>query len=206
MPKHLPATLLEACAHLSNVDPVMGQLIREVGDCQLHLQGARYSVLVRSIISQQISVQAAKTIRKRLQRSLSNRHLSPRTVAALSDTDFKTIGLSRQKRGYLRHLTELTLNGTLNFRSIARNPNDESIISALVEVNGIGKWTAQMFLVFGLGRLDVFASGDLGLRKAVATHYNLPTSATSQDYEALALQWSPFRSIASWYLWRSLEM
>ena len=99
----------------------------------------------------------------------------------------------------------MTLDGTLNFRSLATTPNDEDIISTLVQVKGVGRWTAQMFLLFGLGRLDIFAANDLGLRKAIATHYDLPVVPTSQDYDGVAQQWIPFRSVASWYLWRSLD-
>ena len=194
-----------ACTHLSRVDPVMRRLMRQVGQCGLHPQGARYSVLVRSILSQQISVHAAQTIRRRLQRLLPSRHISARNIGTLSDQQLQAAGISRQKRLYLSHLTELTLDGTLNFRSLATTPNDEDIISTLVQVKGVGRWTAQMFLLFGLGRLDIFAANDLGLRKAIATHYDLPATPTYQDYDGVSQQWIPFRSVASWYLWRSLD-
>ncbi|MEE2792797.1 MAG: DNA-3-methyladenine glycosylase 2 family protein [Acidobacteriota bacterium] len=183
----------------------MEQLIQEVGDCQLRPQGARYALLVRAILSQQISVKAARTIHIRLQRLLPGRYISARQISALSDRQLQAVGISIQKRRYLRHLTDLTLDGTLNFRSLAATSDDEAIIATVTQVAGIGRWTAQMFLLFGLGRLDIFAADDLGLRNAIALRYRLPTTPTSDDYHAVSQRWIPFRSVASWYLWRSLD-
>ena len=183
----------------------MEQLIRKVGECQLRPRGARYSLLVRAILSQQISVKAARTIHTRLQRLLPGRYISARRMSTLSDRQLQAVGISSQKRRYLRHLTDLTLDGTLNFRSLAATSDDETIVAAVTQVAGIGRWTAQMFLLFGLGRLDVFAADDLGLRNAIALRYKLPIAPTSDDYHAVSQRWIPFRSIASWYLWRSLD-
>ena len=198
-------TLAAACRHLCRVDPTMEQLIRKVGECQLRPRGARYSLLVRAILSQQISVKAARTIHTRLQRLLPGRYISARRMSTLSDRQLRAVGISSQKRRYLRHLTDLTLDGTLNFRSLAATSDDETIVAAVTQVAGIGRWTAQMFLLFGLGRLDVFAADDLGLRNAIALRYKLPIAPTSDDYHAVSQRWIPFRSIASWYLWRSLD-
>ena len=126
-------------------------------------------------------------------------------ISTLSDRQLRAVGISTQKRRYLRHLTDLTLDGTLNFRRLATTSDDEAIIATVTQVAGIGRWTAQMFLLFGLGRLDVFAADDLGLRKAIALRYRLPVTPTSDDYHAVAQRWLPFRGVASWYLWRSLD-
>ena len=161
-------------------------------------------VLVLSILSQQISVAAARTIRGRLHALTPAGKLTAKNFNALTDDQLKSVGISRQKQSYLRHLTSFTLNGTINFRRISK-ATDEAAIAELVQVHGIGRWTAQMFLMFSLGRIDVFAPDDLGLRNAIQKLYALPEAPTRAELELRARSWQPYRTIASWYLWRSLE-
>jgi len=178
--------------------------MRSVGPFTLKPDPGGYEILVRSILSQQISVAAARTIRGRLQALLPSGKLTAKNIHALDDSQMQSVGISRQKQTYLRHLTSCTLDGTINFCRIAKE-SDENAIAELVQVKGIGRWTAQMFLMFSLGRIDVFAPDDLGLRNAIQKLYELPEKPSRVVLEQHAEKWRPFRTIASWYLWRSLE-
>ena len=189
---------------LACLDPVLQQVIHRVGPCTLKRQKSGYGVLVQSVISQQISTAAARTIRLRLESLLPQGKIRAAAVQALADSQLSEIGLSRQKLGYIRDLTQCTLDGTISFRRIAR-ASDEDAIAELVQVRGIGRWTAQMYLIFSLGRPDVFAVDDLGLRNAISRLYPLPATPRRADFEAIAERWQPLRSVASWYLWRSLD-
>ncbi len=182
----------------------MANVIRLVGPCRLQPTGGRFEIVARAIVSQQISVAAAKTIFNRLRKQLPRRRLSAAGLSQLSDSELQAIGLSRQKRTYLRDLTDRTLNGSLSFRRLAKL-DDEAVIQSLTEVKGIGVWTAQMFLLFGLGRPDVFAPGDLGLQNSVRKIYGNGKSLSVDDVTAISERWAPYRSVASWYLWRYLE-
>lgn len=185
-------------------DPILAAVIKSVGAFTLKPESGGYEILVRSILSQQISVAAARTIRGRLQELLPGGKLAAKNLHALSDEQLQSVGVSRQKQAYLRHLTSCTLDGTINFRRIARG-TDEDAIAELIQVKGVGRWTAQMFLMFSLGRMDVFAPDDLGLRNAIHKLYEMPENLTRKDLEQHAERWRPYRTIASWYLWRSLE-
>ena len=185
-------------------DPVLAGVVRSVGPFTLKPDPGGYEILVRSILSQQISVAAARTIRGRLQTLLPAGKLTAKNIDALSDNELQSVGVSRQKQTYLRHLTSCTLDGTINFRRIAK-ASDEDAVTELLEVKGIGRWTAQMFLMFSLGRIDVFAPDDLGLRNAIQKLYELPEKPSRSELEQHADKWRPYRTIASWYLWRSLE-
>ncbi len=189
---------------LSRNDPILAGVMRTVGPFRLKPDPGGYEILVRSILSQQISVAAARTIRGRLQALLPSGKLTAKNIDALADSQMQSVGISRQKQAYLRHLTSCTLDGTINFRRIAKE-SDENAIAELIQVKGIGRWTAQMFLMFSLGRIDVFAPDDLGLRNAIRTLYELPGKPSRAELEQHAEKWRPFRTIASWYLWRSLE-
>jgi len=192
-----------AARHLRKADRRLRSVINQVGPCQLAARGGRFELLARSILSQQISVAAARTIRRNLQSQLPGRRLSATALAALSDADFQAAGVSRQKRGYLRDLAVRVTGGQLSFRRIAKL-DEVAVIEELTQVKGIGVWTAQMFLMFGLGRPDVFAPDDLGLRNAMIRIYDLQ-QPSKDELVNIAEVWSPWRSVASWYLWRSLE-
>jgi DNA-3-methyladenine glycosylase II len=193
-----------AVRHLSRRDVVMRRTIKQIGPFGLKPQRGGYRMLVRSILSQQISVAAARTIRNRLQAQLPGGRLSPQAVDRLTDAQLQAAGVSTQKRTYLRDLTRQTLEGTVNFRGFSRM-DDEAIIEQLTQVKGVGRWTAQMFLLFSLGRPDVFAPDDLGIRNAMIRLYDLPADPDRSLLEEVAAAWRPHRSVASWYLWRTLD-
>ncbi|MCA9012381.1 MAG: DNA-3-methyladenine glycosylase 2 family protein [Planctomycetaceae bacterium] len=185
-------------------DSTLAAVVRNVGPFTLTPDSGRYEILVRSILSQQISLAAARTIRGRLQALLASGKITAKGINALTDDQLRSVGVSQQKQRYLRHLTSCTLDGTINFRRIAKASDDDAI-AELVQVKGIGRWTAQMFLMFALGRIDIFAPDDLGLRNAVQKLYKFPDKPTRAQLELHAERWRPYRTIASWYLWRSLE-
>ncbi|MFK7820504.1 MAG: DNA-3-methyladenine glycosylase [Planctomycetaceae bacterium] len=191
--------------HLKGADPVMASIIRQVGAFKLKPSRERFGMLVRSILSQQISVAAARTIRNRLLNQMPNRRFTATAVLEFSIDDLRAIGISRQKAGYLLSLAEHSTNGSLNFRRIGQL-HDEDVIAELIQVKGIGRWTAQMFLIFGLGRPDIFAPDDLGLRAAIRNQYDFHDMPSNTQASEVAAVWSPYASIASWYCWRSLEM
>lgn len=197
------ADRLQAVQHLKCQDEVLRGVIERVGPLRLKSAGKGYSVLVQSIISQQISTAAAATIGQRLRLLVAGGELTAEAVAELSDEQLKAVGISPQKLSYLRDLTRCTLEGVISFRRISR-VSDEAAIEELIQVRGIGRWTAQMYLIFSLGRPDVFAPDDLGLRNAMQRLYGLAEEAGRPELERLAERWRPWRSAASWYLWRSL--
>ena len=199
-----PTEIRKGVRVLSKNDPVLAGVIRNVGPFTLKADPGGYEILVRSILSQQISMAAARTIRGRLQALLPAGKMTAKNIDALSDDQLQSVGVSRQKQTYLRHLTSCALDGTINFRRIAKE-SDENAVAELVQVKGIGRWTAQMFLMFSLGRIDVFAPDDLGLRNAIERLYELPEKPSCSELEQHAEKWRPYRTIASWYLWRSLE-
>ena len=190
-----------AVKHLSKADPVLKHLIRRVGPFTLKTHRDRFDLLVRSILSQQISMKAARAIRLRLADRVSPAGITPESIAKLSDTALREVGLSGQKVSYLRDLSEHTLSGRLQLHRLGRL-DDEAVIEQLVAVRGIGRWTAQMFLMFALGRLDVFPHDDLGLRSSLKQLYGLSDLPDKKTSHALAEPWSPYRSIATWYCWR----
>jgi DNA-3-methyladenine glycosylase II len=191
--------------HLRVVDPVMRRLIADVGPFRLRLERNRFRSLVRSIISQQISGSAAQAIRRRLEGILGPRKMTADNLARMTSNQLRQAGLSSQKSSYLLDLSEKVLQGQVRLRRLARL-SDEEIIQELVQVKGIGVWTAQMFLIFSMGRLDVFPHADLGIRSALRRLYqldDLPNHATSHE---IARSWRPFATLASWYCWRSLDL
>ncbi|MDP6443720.1 MAG: DNA-3-methyladenine glycosylase [Pirellulaceae bacterium] len=198
-----PETRRRASSHLRDVDPVLGAVVERVGSFSLVTQKGRFATLARSILSQQISTSAARTIRRRLETAMGGPPSADR-ILGLDDDDFRACGVSGQKTRYLRDLAERTASGEIRFRRHARL-TDEQIIAELTAVKGIGRWTAQMFLIFSLGRPDVFAPDDLGLRSAIRALYGFDEMPSNAECLELAAVWAPFRSAASWYLWRSLE-
>ena len=198
------AVIDKGLRHLRKKDTVLANVIKTVGPFTLKKIPGGFEVVVRSILSQQISTAAAATIRKRLEALLPDGKIVPESLSQLTDEQLQSAGLSNQKRTYVRDLTEKTLDGTINFRRIARQ-SDNDAIAELIQVKGIGRWTAQMYLMFSLGRLDVFAPDDLGLQNAIKALYEIPEKPKRTHFETVAEVWAPYRSIASWYLWRSLE-
>jgi DNA-3-methyladenine glycosylase II len=189
--------------HLSRRDPVLKRLIAAVGPCTLWYDPDRFATLARSIISQQISTRAAQSIRARLEEALAPAGLVPEAVLAATDEALRTAGLSAAKTRALRDLAEKVTTGAVPLDEL-HTLDDEEVIARLLPVRGIGRWTAQMFLVFSLGRLDVLAVDDWGLRVGVQRQYGLPEPPGRAELTALAEPWRPYRSVAMWYVWRGL--
>lgn len=188
--------------HLGRRDPVLRAIIRRVGPCTLEHDADHFGVLVRSIIAQQISTRAARAIHGRLQEALP-RGITPRSVLRLPDERLRAAGLSAGKALSLRDLSEKCVSGDVPLRRL-RALDDEDVIARLVPVRGIGRWTAEMFLIFSLGRLDVLPVGDYGLRAGVSKQYGLAELPGRPELHSLAEPWQPYRSIGTWYIWRSL--
>jgi DNA-3-methyladenine glycosylase II len=190
---------------LARRDPVLRDIMRAHGKCGLgeaqHVDP--FGALLKAIVSQQLSTKAAATIHARLV-ALLDGEPTPAGVAAASDAQLRAVGLSGQKLAYMRDLSAKVLDGTLALRELDAMTDDE-VIAALTTVKGIGRWTAEMFLMFRLKRPDVLPVGDLGIVKAVQRAYRLRTVPTPQRLNQIGETWRPYRSIACWYLWRSLE-
>jgi DNA-3-methyladenine glycosylase II len=200
-----PPTLRRAVSHLRRADPVLDKVIGAVGPCRLRPDpgGGPFAALVEAILYQQITGRAAATIHGRLREAVGRRHPRPPDIAGLSDGQLRSAGLSRQKIGYLRDLAEKTADGLPLSR--LRRLADDDVVGALTGVKGIGRWTAEMFLMFRLGRPDVLPVGDYGIRKAMQRAYRKRALPKPEWMRQRAEPWRPYRTIASWYLWRSLD-
>ena len=196
----------KALAHLRQADPILRKVIEQVGPCRLRplTDGSHFEFIARSIIYQQLSTKAAATIHGRVQ-ALCGGALSAEPLRRLPDEALRGAGLSRQKLGYLRDLTAREAAGTLDTRHFPDLP-DEDITRQLVQVKGVGVWTAQMFLMFKLGRPDVLPVLDLGIRKGVQRAYRLRKLPEAKRIEKIAAPWAPYRTVGSWYMWRVLEL
>jgi DNA-3-methyladenine glycosylase II len=188
-------------------DPVLAAIIRKHGACALGDVRDRFdhfSMLARAIVFQQLSTKAATTIHDRLIATMPAGKASPEALASLSDEQFRAAGISRQKAAYLRDLGLKVTAGVVALDAVDAMA-DEEVITALTQVKGIGRWTAEMFLIFRLQRPDVLPVGDLGIVTAIQKAYGLRKKPTPDRMRKLGEAWRPYRSIASWYLWRSLE-
>jgi DNA-3-methyladenine glycosylase II len=198
-----PKTLfMRARRHLARRDPVLKRLTAQVGRCTLRHEPDGFVSLVRSIISQQISTKAAQSIRARLEEALHPTPLGPAALLALDEDRLRSAGLSTAKRRYLRDLAEKVHAGEVPLDRLGELP-DEEVIARLLPIKGIGRWTAEMFLIFSLGRPDVLPVDDLGLRMGVKDQYGLGEPPSKAQLIELAEPWRPYRSIATWYFWRS---
>jgi DNA-3-methyladenine glycosylase II len=204
----MPLTSAErssAITHLRSQDRVLRTLIDTVGPFTLKLERKRFAMLVRSIISQQISTGAARSIRRRLEELVAPHDLDEASICRLSTNELRTAGVSSQKAGYLLDLAQQVSSGGVKLKQIGRLSNEE-VISELTQVKGIGRWTAQMFLIFSLGRLDVFPHDDLGVRSAIKGLYGFGDLPSKEQCLEIAQPWSPYESVASWYCWRSIDL
>ncbi|GAC1387421.1 MAG: DNA-3-methyladenine glycosylase [Candidatus Saccharimonadales bacterium] len=198
--------LLTAEVHLSQVDAVMAQLISHFGHCTIEPRTDYYAALVSSIISQQLSVKAAAAIWKRTLALFNGQQPTPAQLLNTPSETLRAVGMSNAKVNYVKDLAQHVADGRLDIAKVAQLDN-QSIIKELVAVKGIGEWTAHMFLIFSLGRLDVLAWGDLGVRTAIRNLYDGDHLLTPVELQKFATthKWPPFQSIACWYLWRSLD-
>ena len=184
-------------------DPVLGKIIDRVGDFTLKKRNHHFAVLVESIISQQLATSAAEAIFSRF-KALYPTFPTSADILCTHKTKLRSIGLSGMKIDYLKDLSKYVEDGTLEIKKLPKM-NDEDVIAQLTQVKGIGRWTAEMFLIFSLGRMDVFPVGDLGLRKGVQMAFSLKELPKPKETEKFGNGWRPYRSIATWYLWKSLQ-
>jgi 3-methyladenine DNA glycosylase/8-oxoguanine DNA glycosylase len=198
-------TLRSAARHLARGDAVMAAVVSRVGPCRFEIDrgGGPFASLVESIMYQQLAGAAAVAIFRRFQERIGRRYARPEDIAALTDAELRAVGLSRQKIGYLRDLTARVQDG-LALQRVCRL-DDDGVIRTLTQVKGIGRWTAQMYLMFRLGRLDVLPVDDYGVRKAMQRAYRMRELPKPARMERIAEAWRPYRSVACWYLWRSLD-
>lgn len=194
----------KAVNHLKKSDPVLRAIIERVGPCRMQFSLAEFHSLAEAIVYQQLNGKAALTIFKRFS-ALAGEPLTPEGILKLKDEQLRAVGLSKQKSAYLKDLAAKTRDGLLNF---ARLPDmsDEEVIKHLTQVKGVGVWTAHMFLMFSLRRPDVLPTGDYGVQAAISKHYKKRKLPKPHIMEKIAKPWAPYRSVACWYLWRSLDI
>jgi 3-methyladenine DNA glycosylase/8-oxoguanine DNA glycosylase len=192
--------------YLKRIDPVLARVIETVGVCRLQLrtEGTHFQALARAIVFQQLSGKAAGTIYSRFNALFPGSSPTPDGVLARSDEELRAVGLSRQKIGYMRDLASKVVSGELPLDEVEHMADDD-LITHLVQVKGIGRWTAQMFLMFRLGRPDVLPELDLGIQNAIQRAYRKRKRPTPKDVKKIGAKWSPHSTVACWYLWRSLE-
>jgi DNA-3-methyladenine glycosylase II len=193
-----------AVTHLKKSDPVLRSIIERVGPCRMEFGPPEFSSLAEAIIYQQLNGRAALTIFKRFA-ALAGDPLTPEGILKLTDAQMRSVGLSKQKSAYLKDLAAKTHDGSLDFARLA-HASDEDVIEHLTQVKGIGVWTAHMFLMFSLRRPNVLPTGDYGVQVAVKKHYKKRKLPKPKDMAKIAKCWEPYRSVACWYLWRSLDI
>jgi DNA-3-methyladenine glycosylase II len=194
----------KALNHLKKSDPVMRDIIQRIGPCRIEYGPPEFHSLAEAIVYQQLNGKAAVTIFKRFA-ALAGDPLTPEGILKLSDEQLRRVGLSKQKSSYLKDLATKTAAGLLDFAKLPELP-DHEVIEHLTQVKGIGVWTAQMFLMFTLKREDVLPTGDYGVQSAIKKHYRKRKLPKPREMERIARPWSPYRSIACWYLWKSLDV
>jgi len=197
-----PAYWEEACKHLVKKDRVMRKLIPQFGDACLQTRGDAFVTLARSIIGQQISVASAQKVWDRF--ALLPRKITPANVLRLKVDDMRAAGLSARKVEYLVDLALNFESGALHVKNWAHMP-DEEIIAELVAIRGIGRWTAEMFLIFHMMRPNVLPLDDVGLITGISRNYFSGDAVSRSDAREVAAAWAPFCSVATWYIWRSLD-
>ena len=192
--------------HLMKADPTLKLIIKRVGPCELHAVAPRdpFGALCTAIASQQLSVKAADTIFGRFCDLFPNRKPTPERVMTLTDDQIRAVGFSRPKVSFIKDLAAHVLDGRLDLKRLKKHPDDE-VMRQLVAVKGIGRWTAEIFLMFRLGRPDILPADDLGLMNAVHRAYALRKRPDAKRLRKIGERWSPHRSVAAWYLWQSLS-
>ncbi|MFI5396280.1 MAG: DNA-3-methyladenine glycosylase family protein [Candidatus Binatia bacterium] len=206
MPARLTPPFVEAgVQHLRRVDIRLAEVIDRAGPCMLRPRQQIYRSLFRAVLYQQLAGSAAAAIKRRVCAPFGGRIPAPAEFLRAADEPLLRAGLSRQKLSYLRDLAAAFAEGRLRAQRLARLPDDE-IITAVTAVRGIGEWTAHMLLIFSLGRPDVLPVGDYGVRKGMQRLYRLRNLPEPRTMERIAAPWRPYRSIASWYVWRSIDV
>ena len=194
---------------LKKADPVIADLIREHGPCQLFSDNSLvhkppFHVLVWAIINQQLSVASALSIERKLAELLGSDTFELDALQQQADSTLAACGLSRQKIRYLRALSDAVVSGEVKLEQLSQLENS-LVFDILSRLPGIGPWTVDMFLMFSLGRLDVLPLGDLALRKSIALHYQLDNDSSHDEFHTIADRWRPYRTVSSWYLWAAVD-
>ena len=190
--------------HFDEKDAVIAGVIRQVGPFKLKRNKNYFQVLCKAIVGQQISTKAAESINRRFRNLFTSNRPTPKKVQDLTEKQLREAGLSGQKVRYMKDLSEKFLNRTIRPHHMAYQDNEE-IIQQLTGVYGIGRWTAEMFLIFSLSRMDVLPVGDLGLRAGVKLIYNMRAMPSPDRVRILGRKWQPFATVATWYTWRTLD-
>jgi len=202
MPKSLDSHFADSHKHLAKLDPRMKALIARVGPCTLRVRPNPFGVLAGSIVSQQISTKAAESISRRVRALCGRGGIRPSRIMELTDDELRAARLSRSKVLSMRSLSQYFIDNASVVRRL-KSMTDEEVIEALIPIRGVGVWTAQMFLIFCLGRPDVLPTADFGFRAGVRDIYGLDDLPKVQVLEELAERWRPWRTVATWYFWRS---
>jgi len=191
-----------ACRELAGRDPVLSKLVMRYEGLEAGSRGDAFSTLARAIVGQQISVKAAQSVWLRLKAEITE--VAPSNLAEADATRLRACGLSGQKTAYLKDLSQRFISGALDPSRWAAL-DDEALIADLIQVKGIGRWTAEMFLIFYMARPDVLPVDDVGLQRAMSLHYNAGRPLSKLKMARIGKGWAPWRSVATWYLWRSLD-
>jgi DNA-3-methyladenine glycosylase II len=194
----------KAINHLSKADPVLRAIIERVGPYRIQYGAPEFHSLAESIVYQQLNGRAAETIFDRFT-ALAGDPVTPHGILKLTEAQMRSAGLSKQKSSYLRDMAERASRGLLDFSKLAELSDDE-VIEHLTQVKGVGRWTAQMFLMFTLKRPNILPTGDFGVQMAIKKAYNKRKLPKPVQMEKIAKVWEPYRSFACWYLWRSLDL
>jgi DNA-3-methyladenine glycosylase II len=193
-----------AVNHLKKSDPVLCAIIERVGPFRMEFGEPEFHSLAEAIVYQQLNGKAAVTIFKRFA-TLTGEPVTPQGILKLTDAQLRSVGLSKQKSSYLKDMAQRAASGELDFSRLAEM-TDEEVIKHLTQVKGVGVWTAHMFLMFTLRRPNVLPTGDFGIQMAIKKHYKKRKMPKPMQMEKIAKLWEPYRSIACWYLWRSLDI
>ncbi len=194
----------KAVNHLKKADPVLRAIIERVGPCRMEFALPEFCSLAEAIVYQQLNGRAAVTIFNRFA-ALAGDPVTPQGILKLSDEQLRGVGLSKQKSAYLKDLAAKAASGLLDFTRLHKL-TDEEVIQHLTQVKGVGVWTAHMFLMFSLQRPNVLPTGDYGVQVAMRKHYKKRKLPKPKDMEKIAKAWEPYRSVACWYMWRSLDI
>ena len=195
---------IDAIQYLCKVDSNLEKIIKTVGKYSINIRIDPFQSLVESIIYQQLAGKAANAIYNRFINYYNNKQITPTLILNSPNENLKKVGLSNRKINYLKDLALHVYDGRINLEELPKM-NDEEIINKLVNVKGIGRWTSEMFLIFSLGRQDILPVTDLGVRKAIQKVYSLSELPQPNIMMEIAKPWRPYRSIATWYLWKSLS-
>ena len=195
--------MYDAALFVLNKDKKLKKIISSVGECKIRIITNPFEALVEAIITQQISDSAGKTISLKFKNLFGKKYPTPSDIIKLSKDEIKSVGLSRMKAEYIFDISQMIVDGKLDFK-IFKEMSNEDVISELTKIRGIGRWTAEMYLIFALGRMDVFPLGDLGLINGIKKLYHLENPSNDEILK-ITNNWIPYRTIGTWYIWRGVK-